>query len=245
VRKFLWIVLLGIATTGGALWWGRSRGETKGGALWTEIAPGVQMRRLRALDGSSAVSVVALRAAPARLHVGVGSRRNAGDWRRHMASIAAVNGGFFDPEGHSLGLRVARGQRVSRLRQADWGVFFVRHGSAHIVHTRDFTSRRGVSDAVQCGPRLVVQGRPIQLKPQWARRTGIGVQRDGRVVIAVADDALSFGGWAALWAARNGLNCNDALNLDGGGSTQLSLHTPERSVEIFGAVPVPDAVIIK
>jgi uncharacterized protein YigE (DUF2233 family) len=227
------------------MWWGRSRWQTKGGARWTEVAPGVQLRRVRAVDGGSTVPVVALRAVPTRLRIGTGDTLDARGWRRLMTAIAAVNGGFFDPEGHSLGLRVARGQRVSRLRQADWGVFFVRDGHAQIVHTRNFTSRRGVSEAVQCGPRLVVRGRPIALKPQWARRTGIGVQRDGRVVIAVADEAISFSGWAALWAARDGLNCSDALNLDGGGSTQLSVQTPKHSIEISGAVAVPDAVIIK
>ena len=213
--------------------------------MWTEVAPGVQMRRLRAQDEGSAVPVVALRSSPTRLRIGTGSRLDAGGWRRLMAAIAAVNGGFFDPEGHSLGLRVAKGKRISRLRQADWGVFFVRDRRAQIVHTRDFTSRRGVTEAVQCGPRLVVNGSPVHLKAQWARRTGIGVQRDGRVVIAIADGPLSFRGWASLWAAKNGLNCRDALNLDGGGSTQLSLQTPKHTLHISGHVPVPDAVVIK
>jgi exopolysaccharide biosynthesis protein len=245
VQRFLLIAFLGIAAVGGAKWWGKSQWQARGGAVWTEIAPGVHMRRLRAQDESNAVPVVALRAAPSRLHIGTGSLLDAAGWRRMMSAVAAVNGGFFDPEGHSLGLRVAKGQRISRLRQADWGVFFVRDGRAQIVHTRAFTSRRGVSEAVQCGPRLVVNGRPVQLKEQWARRTGIGVQGDGHVVIAVADGPLSFRGWASLWAGKNGLNCPDALNLDGGGSTQLSLRTSKHALEISGHVPVPDAVVIK
>ena len=231
-------------------------------AAWKQVAPGVEMRRWNAAEEGGAVAVVALRAEPSRVHIAAGATLDAASWRRKFGALAALNGGFFDPSGHSLGLRVARGKHLHPLRAADWGVFFVSESSAgkgqagskqaSIVHTRDFKSRRGVTEAIQCGPRLVVGGRPIRLKPQWARRSGIGVQRDGRVVVAVADGAMSFHAWAALWAARDGLNCRDALNLDGGGSTQMSLRLPRggaaepmQQVEIGGSWPVPDAIIIQ
>lgn len=225
---------------------------------WKRVAPGVEMRRWNAEHEDGTVAVVALRTRPAHVRIVAGATLDAAAWRRKAGALAAINGGFFDPSGRSLGLRVARGRRLSRLHPADWGVFAVRHERARIVHTRDFTSRRGVSEAIQCGPRLVVDGRPLRLKPQWARRSGIGVRRDGQVVVAVADGAMSFRAWAALWAARDGLGCRDALNLDGGGSTQMSLRSPHdgakyadaerdgtQTVEIGGAWPVPDAVIIR
>ncbi len=70
-------------------------------------------------------------------------------------------------------------------------------------------------------------------------------------MFAVADGEMSFRAWAALWAARGGLNCRNALNLDGGGSTQLSLRPPHSAtpsaqrLEIGGAWPVPDALVIQ
>lgn len=235
------------------------------GSVWKQVAPGVEMRRWNAANEGGTVGVAALRVAPSRIRIAAGATLDAASWRQKFGAVAALNGGFFDPSGRSLGLRVARGKRLHPLRAADWGVFFVNERSANegsaseranskqarIVHTRDFKSRRGVAEAIQCGPRLVVNGRPLRLKPQWARRTGIGVRRDGRVVVAIADGAMSFRAWAALWAARDGLNCRDALNLDGGGSTQMSLgppHTggkPVQRLEIGGAWPVPDAVVIQ
>ncbi len=255
------VSLPGFATAGSVLHALSRSSPPSSEAAWKHIAPGVEMRRWNAADEGGTVAVVALRTAPSRIRIAAGATLDAAAWRQKSGAVAALNGGFFDPTGRSLGLRVARGRRLHPLRAADWGVFLVRagrsgekrasSGQARIVHTRDFKSRRGVTEAIQCGPRLVVNGRPLRLKPQWARRTGIGVRRDGRVVVAVADGAMSFRAWAALWAARDGLNCRDALNLDGGGSTQMSLR-PARAVartaqpvEIGGAWPVPDAVIIQ
>jgi len=242
-RSFLLVLVLG----GLVFFSGRWRAHSR--APWTPIAPGVEMRTFHAGQGGvpsqSGVAVVALRTAPARVHVATGASLNAEEWRHRTAALAAVNGGFFDEAGRSLGLRIARGRRITRLHGTNWGVFSVRNGRAAIVRTRDFKMRSGIREAVQCGPLLVLAGRRMDLKPQWARRTGIGIQRDGRVIVAVTDGSLSFKDWAALWAARDGLNCRDALNLDGGSSTQLALKTRERSLDISAGREVPDAVIIK
>ncbi|MDQ3814738.1 MAG: phosphodiester glycosidase family protein [Armatimonadota bacterium] len=240
-RLLLLTLFLGALILGAARW--RAQGQTP----WAKIATGLEMRRLRTggVASQGQVTVVALRTSPTRVRVATGANLDAAGWRRRTGALVAVNGGFFDEAGHSLGLRVSNSHRASRLHGTRWGIFYVRRGRAQIVRTRDFTLRPSVREAVQCGPLLVANGRPQTLKPQWARRTGIGVQRDGRVVIAVADGALSFQDWAELWAARGGLNCPNALNLDGGSSTQLSLKTGERSLEITGITTVPDAVIIK
>ncbi|HEX8835111.1 MAG TPA: phosphodiester glycosidase family protein, partial [Abditibacteriaceae bacterium] len=152
---------------------------------WQVVAPGVEMRSFQALDSGGAAHVVAFRVAPDRVHVVTGASTTASGWRKRSSALVAVNGGFFDAAGRSLGVRIGAGKRLSRRHPADWGVFVVRNGRAQIVHTRDFTSRAGVSQAIQCGPRLVVNGRVIKLKEQWARRTALGVQRDGRVIIAI------------------------------------------------------------
>lgn len=220
-----------------------------GRVVWTPIAPGVELRICAAPDQGASVRVIALRCQPGRIHVAAGLALEAAGWRARGGAIAAVNGGFFDPTGESLGLRIADGHPSGRLRRTSGAVFFVRHGRAFILPASDFAARRrvleGIEEAVQCSPRLVAAGKPIRLKPQWARRTGLGIQRDGKVIVAVADDGLSLPAWAAFWAAPDGLYCQDALNLDGGPSTQLSLKSPAHSLEIAGGWPVPDAVLIR
>lgn len=219
---------------------------------WHTIAPGVEMRRLSVGGGSTlggTTDVIALRTTPSRLKILKGETREAVAWREDEKSLAVINGGFFDPKGKTLGLRVSDGQKKGNLHDANWGVFFIRKGKAGVLHTRDFkkkyTSYVNISQAVQCGPRLVVNGKTTDLKPQTARRTGIGIQRDGKIILAISEGALPFDVWANLWAKSDGLNCRDALNLDGGGSTQISIKTKKKSLEVSGLWPVPDVVAIR
>ena len=214
-------------------------------AAWTQIAPGVELRKLRLSTPGGASQIVAIRTLPRHVHVATGARLDATAWRQREAAVMAVNGGFFDENGKSLGLRVSGGERVSPVRGTRWGIFYVRGHLAHIVAPAAFKPRPDIHEAVQCGPRLVVQGQIMQLKPQWARRTGIGIQHDGHVIVAVADGETSFQDWAALWSSPTGLNCPNALNLDGGSSTQMALKTRAVSLEISGGRTVPDAVIIR
>ncbi|MEO6906258.1 MAG: phosphodiester glycosidase family protein [Abditibacteriaceae bacterium] len=219
-------------------------------ATWQSLSPGVEWRKVQIESAgflNSNVEVVVLRLDPSRLHVETGKSKTAEEWRQSTDSIAAVNGGFFDENNHSLGLRESEGKELSRLRHVNWGVFFVQDGKAHIMHTRDFRNvdQTTVSEAIQCGPRLVVDGHPTDLKEQWARRTGIGITATGKVLIAVCDNELPLRQWARFWAAKSGLHCQQALNFDGGGSSQLSLKSDNSSHQIDGVWPVPDAVVIR
>jgi exopolysaccharide biosynthesis protein len=241
MQKGLALALLVLAVVAGGVYWG----VQSAGSRWRQNAPGVEVRVLRAPVGEGAVTVTAIRTDAWRVQVVAGKSADAAGWRKRYNAIAAINGGFFDKEGKSLGLRVANRRRVSALHPADWGVFYVRNGQSQVVHSRDYQKQRGITQAVQCGPRLVVDGKVTSLKRQYAQRTGIGVQRDVKVIIAVTELPLSLPGWAAVWADRDGLNCRDALNLDGGPSTQMNLQSQSRAVNITGAWPVPDAIIIK
>jgi uncharacterized protein YigE (DUF2233 family) len=255
-RIFFGFLLL---VLGGAFLW-RARAPRESG--WQTIAPGVEMRALSVQSGSTlggASQIIALRTAPQRVKIRQGSLLEAGKWREKHNAIAVTNGGYFDPDNKSLGLRVCDGKKKGALHPANWGVFFISKSKsgvlrARILHTRDFKREYsrpgdsrlgGITQAVQCGPRLVVGGKTTDLKPQIARRTGIGIQSDGKIVLAVSDGALAFDDWARLWRSKNGLNCPDALNLDGGGSTQLSLKTNKKSLAVSGAWPVPDVVLIR
>lgn len=239
--RMIWKSGVAVLVAGGLIW-GILRHQAAARADWQKIAPGIEMCVLR----KGRAKIVALRVAPNRVRMACGATLDAAQWRNKMRAVAVINGGYFDEAGKSLGLRVANGRRISRLRASNWGVFWVRGGQAKIEHTRDFDpASSGIREAIQCGPRLVVAGKTTDLKPQSARRTGIGIARDGRVVLAICDRDLSFQDWANVWASRRDLDCRDALNLDGGGSTQFSLRAGKKRVEIGGAWPVPDAVAIK
>ncbi len=218
---------------------------------WKTIARGVVLREFstKATVQDLPVAITALRVAPNRVHIVAGAKLEAAAWLQKTRSLAVVNGGYFDTQGRSLGLRIFNNKRTSDLHPADWGVFLVEGNRARILHTRDYKALRDkgkthrVLEAVQCGPRLVVSGKFTQLKAQWARRTALGIDKNGQVVIAVADGELSFAAWQKTW--RDDLGCPNALNLDGGGSTQMSLDAGKTVREIGGGWPVPDAVAVR
>lgn len=143
----------------------------------------------------------------------------------HHRLPLAVNGGFFSLHPtRSLGLLVDRGTQLNPLRRADWGVLYVAGRRAALVHTRDYRAPRGVEFAIQCGPRLVIDGVVPKLKPQRARRTALGIQGSRRLVLAVSQAPLDISELARLFAATEsagGFGCRQALNLDGGSSTQI------------------------
>jgi len=239
-------------TVAGPLFGLQARGTAKTPApkvLWRHAAPGVEWRRMQWPDGNGGkVSVTVVRAPAKRIHIATGAKLDAAGWRERTRAVAAVNGGYFDTAEQPLGLRISSGVRRRRMHLKRWGVFYVQGGRARIVQSEKYASAtRGkrVQEAVQCGPLLVLNRKTQKLKPQSARRTGIGIDGQGRVLVAVADGWLPLSAWAKLWAARSGLHCRDALNLDGGPSSQLSMTTPAADLDIDGGWPVPDAVVVR
>lgn len=238
-RLLLFVVLVAALAFTVPRWLQRHRSP------WSEITQGIEMRRFTSVNGGGAAHIIAFRFAPSRLHVVTGTPANASTWRQREAAFIAVNGAFFDPDKKSLGLRISDGETRVRLVSTGGPVFRVRDGQAAIFDSSDFQTRRSTTEAIQCSPRLVENGKIATFKDQWARRTALGIRRDGRVVLAVADGAITFHDWARIWAAPDGFACPNAMSLDGGGSTQLSVHTPRAQIEISGFTDVPDAVVVR
>jgi len=163
----------------------------------------------------------------------------ARQFQERTGATAVVNGPFFDVDGSPMGLLVVDGEPREGLRKVDWGVFAIDAQGASIVHTADWKEREGVQQALQVGPRLVVDGEAVSLKRQAARRTALCVLPDGRLNVLVAGSPL----WAAdLAGFLEQQGCVDALNLDGGPSSQLYLSRSGIVVDEPGSSPVPVAV---
>lgn len=220
--------------------------RARGDAGWQKLDNGLEMRTIQQRAGMSVITITAIRAPASRVHIGSGGLWRAPEWAAKTGALAVVNGGYFNDQAQPLGLRVSDGKRTNPIyARANWGVFAIRDGRAFIAHTRDYKPSPNTRQAMQCGPRLAVDGKTTDLKQQWARRSGVGVDARGRVVVAVSDGALSFDDWAKLWVDEGAMNCPNALNLDGGGSTQMSVKSKNHPIEIHGAWPIPDVVMIK
>ena len=226
--------------------WGAFALRANGDSGWQKLENGLELRTFTRRNGLSTQTITAVRAPANRVHIGSQALLRAPDWNKRLGAVAAINGGYFDENSKPIGLRISQGKRTNPFyTRANWGVFVIRDDRASITHTRDYKGSPRTREAMQCGPRLVVAGRVTDLKPQPARRSGLGIDANGKVVLAVCDGALSFDDWAKVWADKRQLNCRDAINLDGGPSTQMSVISAKHPVEVRGGWPVPDAIVVR
>jgi uncharacterized protein YigE (DUF2233 family) len=212
---------------------------------WQTAAPGVET--LTVDEGGASVALMRFdlqRFRPEVVMLGPERTKTASALRRDLSAVAAINGGFFDDDRRSLGLRITGGKTAVPLRRGvDWGVLVVRGGRASIVHSREFKPDARIEGAIQVGPRLVAGGRPLRLKPQAARRSGVAVDRQGRTLTLLVSPGPIEAGRLADLLVRLGFY--SALLLDGGASTQVSAAAGRFTLDVSGAYGVPDALVVR
>jgi uncharacterized protein YigE (DUF2233 family) len=154
-------------------------------------------------------------------------------------ATAVFNGPFFDLDGSPMGLLIVGGAERVPLRPVDWGVFSLSDAGPAIVHTKEWQRPAGVTAAFQVGPRLVVDGAALSLKPQSARRTALCVKEGHTIEVLISGGLMRAQDLAEFFVSEG---CVDALNLDGGTSTQLYLRRAGIVVEEPGGLAVPVAI---
>jgi uncharacterized protein YigE (DUF2233 family) len=139
----------------------------------------------------------------------------------------AMNGGMFETDLSPVGLLIENGklQHKADLREGASnfhlrpnGIFYVGAGSAGIMETTRFLAAPlAARYATQSGPMLVIDGRihpKIQPTGTSAKiRNGVGVREGALVIFAISEEPVTFHAFARLF--RDGLNCPNALFLDG------------------------------
>ncbi|MBX3228529.1 MAG: phosphodiester glycosidase family protein [Labilithrix sp.] len=166
----------------------------------------------------------------------------------------AVNGGFFGPDGKPVGLAVSNGAVLSRLsKQMSGGVLTVDDDEAHLFAAETFdVPDSGAHFAVQCRPRLVVDG-VANVKSddgKRAERSALCVRDGGRVVDVVIvrgshDGEIPGPSLFALAKHLAGAGCESALNLDGGPSTGVAWREDGGVKLLAPRSPVRHAIILR
>jgi uncharacterized protein YigE (DUF2233 family) len=170
---------------------------------------------------------------------------SAGEFAQHSDALLSINGGFFDRNYHSLGLRMSHQQQYNPLKQISWwGVFYLKNNKPYISSVRQYHHEH-VDFAVQSGPRLLIHGRIPSLKAGLAERSALGISPEGHVIMLVTESAPMTTTALAELMRRPPLNCQDALNLDGGSSSQLYAHMGSFKINVHGFSNVSDAIIVK
>ena len=159
--------------------------------------------------------------------------------------VVAVNASFFDKEGRAMGLAVDEGRVLALSKQRNWGALVIDGTQGRILLGADIQDHLAHRLIVQGIPRLLVGGKVQPLKPQIAERTAVCAE--GNIVVLVVStkaEATAFARFLADPPDKGGLGCWDALNLDGGPSTQLVVKLPALALSLPGGWGVPNALVV-
>lgn len=213
---------------------------------WTQLEEGADYQRLAvAVTGQTPVILHVFKIDPQKFvlrPIQADGTSTAKKMVEKTDALLALNANFFDTDEHALGLVVIDGHESHSVKQVSWwGVFCVKNRQARIFAARDYR-RNACDEAVQAGPRLVVAGGMPTLKDETSRKTAVGVRSDGTVIVAVSEGALPIKALAATFRrpeSQGGLNCPNALNLDGGSSSQLYARFGRFKIDVPSFVRVP------
>jgi uncharacterized protein YigE (DUF2233 family) len=142
-------------------------------------------------------------------------------------ALAAVNGGYFQPDRTPLGLVVRKGVEIHPFEHARLlsGVLTVTPTAMALQRTSAFKPSPAVREALQAGPFLIERGKPIASleATKEAARTVVFQDAKGRWGILICKSA-TLAGMAEILSTASVFpdgGIARAMNLDGGSSTAL------------------------
>jgi len=166
-------------------------------------------------------------------------------------AMAAINANYFDERGRALAYLKSGEKEINRAvsKHALYtGVFAVIDGNPTVMHRDDFAPAQA-TEALQSGPLLLNRGAAVETMRglgRYARRTVLGTDKEGRIIIAVTDavlGGLSFVELQELFSnPKWQLDTPELLNLDGGGSAQLYFKSGRLEESVPGTSEVPVAI---
>ena len=158
--------------------------------------------------------------------------------KNNKASVAVNASGFYDPDWNSNGAIphgtvIQNGKIVYDYADAKVGGGFVGFNKNNVLMLGRWTAnqaiKKGLRDAVEFGPFLIVNGKKSFVKGDggWglAPRTAIGQRKDGIVIMAVINGRGRKGSigidMVGLTELMYNYGCHNAANMDGGSSSAL------------------------
>ena len=221
---------------------------------WETLAPGIQYTKLPINKKSDILHAFKINLKQNSLHLITAKQLNQASasvkkLSHYQQGLIAINGGFFSPNREPLGLRIDNGKILSQIRPISWwSVFYIKNNKPYLNRTNQYHTNHNISFAIQAGPRLVIKGKVPSLKTGIDERSAICSTRDQQVIIAATENStISTTDLAKVLAAseeNNGLNCYNALNLDGGSSTQLYARIGDFSLNVPNFNTVTDAIVV-
>lgn len=215
---------------------------------WELLREGLERRQITLPEANETLTILRLAPEQFRWEVGYspGRPQILADWQRQTGALLVVNGGYFTPEFTATGLIIADGQ-ASGASYVGFGGMVVVDGAGtaalRSLADQPYNSQEEWSAAVQSFPLLVKPGGQLgfpadQEAGQRARRTVIGQDVHGRILLIIAPRGGFTLHQLSAWLTASDLELDLALNLDGGPSTGLFLADPSLTIPAFSALPI-------
>lgn len=212
---------------------------------WQEIEKGLSYKKI-ALDlNGTPVVLHAIKANLKHNHIQpiyYANPMNVKKMVEKSEALVAINANFFDTNYHPLGLVIENREEKHPLRQISWwAVFCMKNQWASVIHTSEYQVGT-CHQAVQAGPRLVISGITPILKEETSRKTAVGINKRGEVIFVVSEQSIPIRELAAMFRRpenENGLDCVNAINMDGGSSSQLYVKAKDFTLSVPSFVNVP------
>jgi uncharacterized protein YigE (DUF2233 family) len=241
--KITWIVLLGFLGVGSTV---RGQGPWH---LQEERVLSTQDSRIRlvtkSIIGGREIRLTFIWPDPEKTRLTVLDNRGNTQWlnqamtQRHC--LAGVNGGYFQPDTTPLGLVISEGRKIHGFHRSRLlsGLVVVRDNQLGLLRSAELSPAMKLSDALQAGPFLIDQGKPVAglHNKKRARRTLVLADQSGRYGIAVVQTPVTLAELAHMLATPGILHeiaLHRALNMDGGSSSALWARTTEGEVHLRG-----------
>ena len=222
---------------------------------WRPIGPGVEYRELKIDQGDRSDRLRIARIDPVQTRLRVlydpDQPRRVSEWLSESNALVAVNGNFFDPQNHALGLVIQDGQRRDGVVYEGFGGMFAVSGDEVRVRWNVTEPYNGepLTYALQNFPMLVLPGGTPNLdiddNGRRSLRTAVGQDRSGRIVFVVSPGPTFTLTEFGQWLAASDLDLDVALNLDGGTSSGLVLRSENRNLGIDSWVQVPNVIVVE
>lgn len=138
--------------------------------------------------------------------------------------LAAVNGGYFDPDYKPIGLLMVDGTMIAPLQKARLlsGVLSASSKKVQILRVAEFSLAQKPDAAVECGPMVVDLGKPVRglESTRPARRTFAATGARDKAVLGFCSD-VTLADLSSILATvlAPDFKVQRALNLDGGSSS--------------------------
>ena len=160
-------------------------------------------------------------------------------------NLIAINGGFFDRKNQPLGLRFNHKKIHLAKKISWWRIFYIQNKTPYITTSKRFHQimSTNVSFAIQSGPQLVRNGKTVKrLKPELASRSSIGFDKNNKLLISITQTPINLEDFASELVK---LGYWQAINLDGGYSSQLYAQTEALQLYLPNLSGIIDAIVVE